>query len=92
MASKKKVSTDVDELLNDALTLISSELEKFKSNNTSDLLDRNATISLNEYTRTIISYKKEKRLHSVEDEIAKLEDKNLDELAKQALEYLKKNK
>jgi len=91
MAAKKKKPVDVEQLLQQCLSVIQQELNKIEKNQVDALIDRQASMTLNEYTRTLISMKREVRQTNMEDDLDKLEDHELNALAQQAATYLKKN-
>lgn len=92
MARKNKQlpkSISVDSLINEGLSILQEEIQKIKDNKAEELRDRSAMSLLNDYLRTAVQLKREERQAMVEAELAHLEDENLNDLAKQALIYLK---
>jgi len=93
MARKKKQqlpeNISVDSLINQGLSILQEEIQKIKDNKADALRDRAAMSLLNDYLRTAVQLKREERQAMVEAELSHLEDENLNDLAKQALLYLK---
>lgn len=84
----KKKTVNVDELLQQGFAVIQGEFEKFKKNQTADLLDQKAATILNDYMRTLLAMKREERQANMEEDLEKLDDANLQELAKQAMKFI----
>ena len=93
MPRKKKAklpqNISVESLIDQGLCILQEEILKIKDNKNSELRDRAAMSLLNDYLRTAVQLKREERQAMVEAELSNLEDGNLNDLAKQALLYLK---
>lgn len=87
--AKLPLNINADTLITEGLSIIFEEIQKIKANNTDELRDSKAMALLNDYLRTAVQLKREERQANVEAELDHLEDENLNDLAKQALQYLK---
>ncbi len=86
----KKKAANVDELLQQGFDVIQGEFDKFKKGQTDNLLDQKAATILNDYMRTLLAMKREERQANMEEDLEKLDDANLQELAKQAMKFITK--
>ncbi len=92
MAKKKQLlpqDVSVDSLISQGLLILQEEIQKIKDNKVENLRDKSSMSLLNDYLRTVVQLKREDRQAMVEAELSNLEDGNLNDLAKQALMYLK---
>lgn len=91
MPKKKQVKEiDIQQLSNRGLAIIEGEIAKIESGNVSALIDHKAAATLNDYLRTLISMKREDRQVKMQEELERLSDNDLDNLAKEALNYMEK--
>ena len=88
MAKKKPV--DVDQLLLEGFSIIQDQISKLGKGLTDQLLDQKSAQILNEHLRTLLAAKREQRQANMEDDIEKLSDQDLNELAKQAMKLITK--
>lgn len=89
MARPKK-PVDVDQLLQQGLQVIQTEINKIEKNQVDLLIDRTAAQTLNEYLRTLIALKREGRQAHIEEDLENMEDDELKVLAKQAMKWASK--
>lgn len=90
MARPKKSKANVDDLLQQGLSIIQDEIKKLQSNQVDQLLDPKASASLNDYLRTLLAMKREERQANMEEDLEKLNDQELHALAKQAMKFIAK--
>jgi len=83
------LNNSVEDLLNQGLAIIGEEIDKIKNNKIDDLREKSSMVLLNDYLRTLVSLKREERQTAVETELSHLQDNDLNNLAKEALLYLK---
>ena len=75
--------------LQDALSIIHKDVEKIKKLSEDDkTLDRTEATKLTDYIKTLIAVHKEEREQLKSDSLTTKSDDDIEELAKQALEYL----
>ena len=85
----KTRSIEVNELLQQALSIIKKEITKIEKNQVDQLIDRTAAMTLNDYLRTLLTMKREVRADNMEEQLEDLDDQEMAALAKQAATFLK---
>lgn len=91
MPRKKPVKElDIQTLSNRGLAIIEGEIAKIEANKIADLIDHKAAATLNDYLRTLLSFRREDRQVKMQEELERLSDNELDNLAKEALNYMEK--
>jgi len=90
--TKKTKSKNIDEMFNDCTVILSKEIDKIAKlqSNSEELLDPKAVAVLTDTMRTFISYKKEERVASLNNDLSKIDENSLKDLAKTAIQFIEK--
>ena len=76
-------------MIQQALGLIQGELNKLEKAAKASTLDADGIDALNQFIRLLLAMKKDSRDSSIETDLEKLDQTELSDLAKQAMQFLK---